>query len=133
MVSLIRFQSAVANRLGTFPGVFAMANGLARAGRLSAADVAWLRAANDRATAAYPDPTASTPDCYDPGRNPGARAWFKASAKDLLTMTADYLTFLDRYHVGWVELRTSTPGRITYEDTVQVIAVPPTHQRDWPL
>jgi len=133
VASLIRFQSVVANRLGTFPGVFAMANGLDRAGRLSPLDAAWLRAANDRANAAYPDPTTLTPDCYDPGRNHHARAWFKSSATELLAMTGDYLALLDRYKVGWVELRTTTPGRITHEDAVQVIAVPPIHELDWPL
>ena len=133
MASLIRFQSVVANRHGTFPGAFAMANGLGRAGRLSATDAAWLRAANDRANAAYPDPTAATPDCYDAERNPRARAWFKSSATELLVMTHDYLALLDRYNIGWMELRTSNPGRVTHEDAVQVIAVPPTYEVDWPL
>lgn len=39
-------------------------------------------------------------------------------------MTRDYLALLDRYSVGWMELRTSTPGRVTHEDIVHVIAVP---------
>jgi hypothetical protein len=110
-----------------------MANGLARAERLSLADAAWLRTANDHATAAYPDPTTLAPDCYDSHSNPGARAWFKSSATDLLAMTRHYLAMLDRYGVGWVELRTSTPGRVTYEDAVQVVAVPPSYPSDWPL
>lgn len=35
----VRFQSAVPNRRGAFPGVFALANGLAGDGRLSAEDL----------------------------------------------------------------------------------------------
>lgn len=56
--------------------------------------------------------------------NPGAKAWFRASATDLLGFTAGYLHLLDRYGVPWVELRTSSPGRIVCEDGVQVVAVP---------
>jgi len=35
--------------------------------------------------------------------------------------------------VPWTELRTRTPGRITYEDDVQVVAVPYTYDADWRL
>lgn len=129
----VRFQSVVANRHGRFPGVFALANGLARAGMLTSADAAWHRAANERADALYVHPTAVVPDCYDPARNPGARAWFKATATELIEMTGEYLTLLDRYGIGWMELRTASPGRLTYEDGVQVVAVPPAHVDDWPF
>ncbi len=43
------------------------------------------------------------------------------------------LELLDRYDVRWVELRTNTPGRITYEDDVQVVAVPFSYPDDWPF
>ena len=132
MQPFIRFQSAVPNRRGRFPGVFAMANGLAHEGMLTPADLEWWRTANARAEAAYTDPTRTTPDCYDPVRNAGARSWFRLSAAHLLEMTQEYLSLLDRYGVLWTELRTRTPGRITYEDEVQVVAVPPSHA-DWPF
>ncbi len=133
MTVLIRFQSAVPNRRGTFPGVFALANGLAHAGRLTDQDARWWRAANDRAAAAYVDPESVAPGCYDPVGNPGARAWFRSDATGLLAMTREYLGLLDRYGVGWTELRTATPGRIVYQDGVQVVAVPPTFRDDWPF
>ncbi|HEY0215401.1 MAG TPA: hypothetical protein VGC57_03295 [Cellulomonas sp.] len=133
MSELIRFQSVVPNRHGRFPGVFALANGLAQAHRLSEEDVRWWRSANDRATAAYPDPERVAPGCYDPHRNPGARSWFRADALDLLEMAREYLGLLDRYGVGWSELRTRTPGRVVYQDAVQVVAVPPTFEDDWPF
>ncbi len=133
MVEFIRFQSAVPNRHGRFPGVFALANGLGKAGLLSSEDARWLRAANDWGNVAHTDPVTVVEDCYDPLVNPGTRAWFKTSATDLLRATHDYLDFLDRHNVAWVELRTNSPGRITYEDSVQVIAVPPVYPEDWPF
>ncbi len=133
MPEYIRFQSAVPNRHGRYPGVFAMANGLARTGLLGPADGEWLRAANAYMNAAYPDPTGSTPDCYDPQTNPGARAWFKGDASSLLEATRGYLRLLDRSGVGWVELRTARPGRIVHEDAVQIVAVPYLYPDDWPF
>ncbi|GAA1111222.1 hypothetical protein [Nocardiopsis metallicus] len=132
MTEYVRFQSVVPNRRGRFPGVFALANGLARTGLLTQQDATWHRAANDRGNAMHTDPMTVTPDCYDPVLHPGARAWFRASATELLDMAKDYLDLLDRYGVGWVELRTASPGRITYEDAVQCIAVPQTFAEDWP-
>ena len=124
MPRFVRFQSAVPNRHGRFPGVFALTNGLGRGGLLSPEDHAWWREENARADALYPDPSTVDPSCYDRAINPGARAWFKDTAHDLLELTAEYLRLLDRYGVPWVELRSSSPGRILYEDDVQVVALP---------
>ncbi|MBF4620886.1 hypothetical protein [Clavibacter sp. VKM Ac-2542] len=132
MPDYVRFQSAAPNRRGTFPGVFALANGLRLSGMLSGEEGEWMDAANARAAGAYADPRSVDPDCYDRVRNPGARAWFLADAVDLLSFTADYLALLDRHDVPWQELRTRTPGRIVYADPVQVIAVPHTVD-DWPF
>ncbi|MGI5216375.1 hypothetical protein [Nocardia sp. CA-290969] len=133
MSEYIRFQSAVPNRHGRYPGVFAMVNGLARYGLLGSAGSEWLRAANAYMNSAYPDPTGITPDCYDPQVNPGARAWFKGDASGLLEATRGYLDLLDRAGIGWVELRTAYPGRIVHDDAVQVVAVPYRYPDDWPL
>lgn len=108
MTGLVRFQSPAPNRHGRHPGVFALANGLRDAGRLSHDDVAWLRDAN-------------------------ARRWFRTSALHLLLLCEPYLALLDRYEVAWMEVRTTTPGRITDEDDVQVIAVPQAYPGDWPF
>jgi hypothetical protein len=64
------------------------------------------------------------PGCCDSARNPGTRSWFKATATELLVVAEEYLELLDRYRVPWVELRSSSPGRVVYEDEVQVVAVP---------
>jgi hypothetical protein len=126
-----RFQSAVPNRRGTFPGVFALANGLAWGGVLTPDDHAWWAAENQRGDELYTDPSTVDAACYDRALNPGARAWFKDTASDLIALTAAYLSLLDRYGVPWVELRSASPGRILYEDAVQVVAVPYTYTADW--
>lgn len=129
----LRFQSAVPNRRGSFPGIFAMANGLRDAGVLSPADAEWVRVWNARGESAYTDPSTVARGCYDPVTNPGARSWFTGDAVELLAMAHRYTELLDRYEVPWVQLRTARPGRIVYEDAVQVVAVPFTHAEHWPL
>lgn len=133
MVEFVRYQSAVPDRHGRYPGVFALANGLRHSGLLTEMDMEWHQEANRRATAAYIDPTTVDPDCYDQSRNPGARAWFSADAIDLLAMTTPYLDLLDRYDVPWARLTTRNPGRIIYSDAVQVVAVPYSYRDDWPF
>lgn len=128
-----RFQSAVPNRRGAFPGIFAMTNGLRDAGLLSAADEHWVRTANAHANSAYTDPGTVVPGCYDAARNPGARSWFKDEAEELLAMSQSYTGLLDRYGVPWIQLRTARPGRLVYEDAVQVVAVPYSFAEHWPL
>lgn len=109
-----------------------MANGLRDAGMLSAEDLAWVVRENAAAEARYTDPSTVVTDCYRRDVNPGARSWFKSSAEDLLENAHGYTDLLDRYRVPWVELRTERPGRIVYEDVVQVVAVPFTHEEHWP-
>jgi hypothetical protein len=133
MTAFVRYQSAVPNRRGRFPGVFALANGLRDTGVLTDADRRWLTAANRRADGLYTDPSTVQPECFDEVRNPGARSWFRTDATDLLAMSAAYLDLLDRYDVAWMELRTVHPGRITYEDDVQIVAVPLAYPVDWPF
>lgn len=129
----VRFRSAVPNRHGSYPGIFGLANGLATDGRLTAADHAWWAATNAVGDTWYPDPSRTHPDCYDRTLNPGAAAWFRTSATELLALAEGYLQLLDRYDVPWHELRTDRPGRLVYEDDVQVVAVPFRHPEDWPF
>ncbi|WP_212591311.1 hypothetical protein [Brachybacterium timonense] len=129
----IRFQSAVPNGRGTYPGIFAMANGLRDAGLLHDDDARWVQRENALGNRSYTDPSTVIADCYDGRPNPGARSWFKDTAVGLVQMAYRYTALLDRYGVPWVELRTERPGRIVYDDDVQVVAVPFTHEADWPL
>ena len=79
----VRFEAAHANTHGVRPGVFALANGLAKSGALSAAEYSQWRSSNDWFTASHPDPSRSDAAVYDRTMNPGAVAWFKASATPL--------------------------------------------------
>lgn len=54
-------------------------------------------------------------------------------ADELLAIARAYTQLLDRCRIPWEEVRTSTPGRIVYEDSVQVVAVPFTYAQDWQL
>jgi len=128
-----RFQSAVPNRRGTYPGIFAMTNGLRDCGMLTDDDAEWIRRENADGERIYTDPSTVTAGCYSATIHPGAQSWFKAEAFELLVMARRYTTLLDRYEVPWVELHTNSPGRIVYEDPVQVVAVPFTHEEHWPL
>ncbi len=126
----IRYQSAVPNRRGSFPGVFALANGLAHHGRLSKDDWEWWRCTNDYTNTLYTDPATVDARVFD---DRGARSWFKDGGRvELRETTLAYLRLLDRYAVPWVELRTGNPGHIIYSDDDQVVAVPYSHA-DWAL
>lgn len=122
--TLIRFESPTPNRRGQHVGVFGLANGLARSGRLSAQDWSWWRSSNDWCNVAYPDPSTVDSAVYDQMLNPGARAWFRASAIELIAIAREYVALLDRYGVACIDRRTRAPGRVVYQDAVQVVAVP---------
>ncbi|MFJ9810381.1 hypothetical protein ACIRTB_19355 [Streptomyces sp. NPDC101158] len=120
----VRYQATVRSPRGHFPGIFALANTLARDGRLSEEQYRFWRAANDWYDAAYPDPSATDPTVYDEARHPGAVAWFKATATRLLDRVPGYLDLLAAHGVPCVRVESADPGRIVYEDDVQVVVVP---------
>lgn len=123
-MSYLRYESASPNSRGIRPGLFALANGLARSGRLAPADWSWWRTNNDWLDAAYPDPAAIDPSLFDRSRNPIVACWFKGSAQHLLSRVPGYLDLLDRYGMTWVERQSADPGCILYEDAVQVVVSP---------
>lgn len=120
----VRYQAVEEDERGMRPGIFYLANGLARGGVLTGTDHQWWRAANDWYDAAYPDPNLTDPTIYDRTLNPRAHAWFKTTAGHLLARVPGYLDLLDRYGVPWEEVRSGSPGRILYEDDVQIITAP---------
>ena len=133
MSGFVRFEGTVPNGHGHHPGVFALANGLARHGILNDTDAVWLRAANDYGERTYPDPSRLDAGVFDRTINPGAKSYFRDDATDLIGMVGDYLHVLDRYGISWREIRTRHPGRIVYEDLVQVVAVPHRFPAQWPF
>ncbi|MFD6189356.1 hypothetical protein [Streptomyces sp. NPDC060275] len=124
----VRFQSAHRNGRGNFTGVFGLVNNLAREGRLSDEEESFRRRNNSWYDAVYTDPTTVDPHVYDAGINPGAAAWFKLSATHLLARVSGYLEILSAHGVDCRALRSSDPGRVIYEDDVQIVAVP--HAQD---
>lgn len=120
----VRFQSTERSCRGHFPGIFALANGLAREGRLTEEQRRFWRSANDWYDAAYTDPSRVDPTVYDPGVNPGAVAWFKESATHLLDRIPGYLALLAAHGVPCERLDSADPGRVVYEDEHQVVVVP---------
>lgn len=120
----IRFQASVPHARGTCPGVFALANGLARDGLLSEADATWWRISNDWGNAAYLDPSTIDPTLFDRELHPGAASWFRVSATHLVDFARGYVSLLERYGVSVDEVHSAEPGLVLYEDDVQVVAVP---------
>lgn len=120
----VRYQAHVPNHRGIHTGVFGIANGLAHGGKLSDAERAAWRAGNDWFNLAYPDPSDSNPGVYDPQVNPQAAAWFKDTATHLLERIEPYLEMLRRHDVLFERLVSDDPGRVIYEDAVQVVVVP---------
>jgi GNAT superfamily N-acetyltransferase len=116
-MSYVRYESPTPNARGTHPGIFALADGLARSGRLSASDHAWWRMNNDWFEAAYTDPATVDPTLF----HRPVSGWFKDTATHLLERVPGYLDLLDRHGVRWTECRSPAPGPILYEDPVQIV------------
>lgn len=123
-VRYVRFQSPHRNGRNNFTGVFGLVNSLAREGRLSDAQESFRRRSNSWYDAAYTDPSTIDPRVYDDEINPGAAAWFKPSATHLLARVSGYLEILAAHGVDCQVLRSADPGRVVYEDDVQIVVVP---------
>ena len=123
----LRFESREPGRRGTHAGVFALANGLARTGRLSSVDHAWWRAGNAWYEAELPNPGRVDPSLFDRERNPVVSCWFRATAGEALERVDGYLGLLSRYATPWRLRRSPDPGRVLYEDEFQVMVAPDRH------
>jgi len=120
----VRFRSRYPNAAGLKVGVFGLVNVLGRHGMLSPDEERFRRENNAWYDAAYPDPCVKNPTVYDQDANPAAAAWFKPTARELLSRVSGYLAILDAHSIAWEEARTADPGKIVYEDIYQVVAVP---------
>lgn len=126
MVELyVRYQSPTPNPRGHFTGVFGLANGLARAGVLTATEMEFWRTTNAWYDANYPIPD---PSVYDRAVNPFAASWFKTATADrFLTPIPRYLAILQAHGVECVAVHSDAPGQIVYEDEYQIVVVPQPH------
>jgi hypothetical protein len=120
----VRYQATTPNGRGSYPGIFALANGLANSGKLSSEDWASWRCANYHDDAAYVDPSTVDESIYDRAINPSAQSWFKSSATHLLVGLDFYTDLLRRYGVEWQVLYSNDPGILLYEDDVQIVVTP---------
>jgi hypothetical protein len=120
----VRYESSVPNSYGEHTGIFGLANGLARSGRLGPSDYSWWRANNDWLNAAYPDPASADPTLFDKTKNPVVTCWFKSTAAHPLDRVPGYLSLLDQYGIPWTERRSNQPGHVLYHDDVQVVVAP---------
>ncbi|MFJ8043253.1 hypothetical protein ACIRBX_22440 [Kitasatospora sp. NPDC096147] len=120
----VRFQARDANQRGTFPGVFALVNGLAAAGKLTPAQESFRRSSYDWYDANLANPSDIDPTVYDRDLNHGAEAWFKESAADHIAHVAGHLDILALHGVGCDILRSTDPGAVVYEDDHQIVVVP---------
>ncbi|WP_042381920.1 hypothetical protein [Streptacidiphilus melanogenes] len=123
-VLLVRYQRTTPNLRGHHPGVFAMVNGLAHAGRLTEEQYRFWREGNAWFEAAYTDPSTVDPQVYDRELHPGAASWFKATAVELIERAGGYLAILDAHGVAYERVESTAPGRIVYEDEHQVVVTP---------
>jgi hypothetical protein len=120
----IRYQSPTPGIRGVRTGVFGLTNVLGRSGQLSTEEHRDWRAGNDWFTHAYPDPSDTDPSVYDEHLNPCATAWFKDSATHLLDRVPRYLEILHAHGVPCERVEAEDPGRVIYEDDVQIVVVP---------
>jgi hypothetical protein len=104
--------------------VFALVNGLARDGKLTAQQEQFRRENNAWYHAHLTDPGAIDATAYDRVLHPGAVAWFKTSAGLMIDRVEGYLGILTAHGVEWCRVHSSDPGQIVYEDVHQVVAVP---------
>ncbi|GAA1046963.1 hypothetical protein GCM10009567_12110 [Rothia amarae] len=125
----LRFESCVPNSKGRFPGVYALANGLAHTGRLTETEYNQWKLTNACLDGAY-----TSPGIYKEMPDVGLTSWYiEDSAPHLLDSMSFYTDLLDRYRVPWREVRSSYPGEVVYRDDVQVVVQPFTYQADWAL
>ncbi|MEV0064246.1 hypothetical protein [Nocardia sp. NPDC050718] len=99
-------------------------NGLASAGHLTAVQERFRQRENAWYKANLIDPSVADPSVYDLWAHPGATAWFKASATEMISRIEGYTAILDAHGVRWARLRSGSPGDVLYEDIHQVIAKP---------
>ncbi|WP_035749400.1 hypothetical protein [Glycomyces sp. NRRL B-16210] len=123
-IHYVRFQAVQRNQRGHFTGVFGLVNTLAKEGKLTEEQESFRRRNNDWYNEAYPDPSTVDPTVYDHEVNPGAAAWFKSSATHLIERVPAYLEILTAHGVECRTVRSADPGRVVYEDEVQIVVVP---------
>lgn len=125
----LRYESCVPNSRGLFPGVYALANGLARAGKLSESEYQQWKETNQLLDRAY-----LAPEIYNQLPDDALTSWYiENSAPHWLDSMEFYTDLLDAYETPWREVRSANPGEIVYRDDVQIVVRPFSHEKYWAL
>lgn len=123
----LRYESCVPNSRGLFPGVYALANGLARAGKLTESEYRQWKETNELLDAAYVSPTV-----YQELPDDALTSWYiEDSAPHLLESMGFYTDLLDAYNIPWRQVRSDDPGEVVYRDDVQIVVRPFSYQQHW--
>lgn len=121
--SYVRTEAADPDPGGRHLGVFALLRGLRLSGRLSPDDEVRASALVARSYALHDEPA---PEHFD--TEPRAISWYIDNDSDaaghLQALSADVVTMLAEYGITTRKVRITDPGRITYRDDRQVVAVP---------
>jgi hypothetical protein len=120
----VRFQSPDPTRRGSFNGVFALTNGLARAGLLTDEEHRYWREHNAWYNVRLLDPRDRVSDIFDKQAYPRIGYWFRTTAAEFLAPVPGYLEILRPHELACVEVRSDDPGLIVYEDEYQIVVVP---------
>lgn len=116
----VRYEAAAPNGDGDRIGMFALLRALREGGQLSAAD---RERAAELVVRSYAVHTEPPPEHF--ATTPAGISWFRADAPaPVWRLVADVLQMLTDHGVEWHQVRADDPGRITYADAVQVVAVP---------
>ncbi|HEY0259548.1 MAG TPA: hypothetical protein VGC18_06835 [Lacisediminihabitans sp.] len=126
----VRYQATGPNRRGMRVGVFALVNGLAARGLLTADQEAFRRRTNDWYNDNLIDPGRLDPGVFDRAVYPVAACWFRSGSARLLERVSGYLDILDTHGLEWERVESEVaPGEILYADADQiVVAVEPEHR-----
>jgi hypothetical protein len=119
MAEYVRYRASTPNARGAKPGIFAVMNGLAASGALSADEQIVWRSTNDWFNAVYPTPPA---EIYVREFHPEAASWFRTSALHLIERTETYREIVTRHRVAVEIVETDNPGIVIYSDEFQIVA-----------
>lgn len=123
-----RVEAVLPSPSGRHPGVFALLRGLGESGDMSPGDALTAAELVRRSYALHREPAS---ECFR--TDPPALSWFRdadtAAIERLRVLTREVAEVLRRYGIETRSVTTEDPGRLTYADDVQVVAVPRSRAR----
>lgn len=126
----LRIESADPDEVGLHAGAFTLLRRLRESGRLAPADARRAAELVDLSYQVHQEPPAQAFE-----HEPRGLSWFLAHAEspDAPVLPADpdvrdlidgVIALLTRYQCSWRQVVSENPGRVTYADDVQIVAIP---------